>query len=75
MAVECRPNPRYDPNSNPKGELALNVKYFSDKKKVLAAGDSSYHDVNWYTKSVYRARLDREIDEYTTIFNEATPAD
>ena len=73
MTLEVVANPRFDPNETKMGALGETIKFYNDQKELRERAEDPENaemDVNWYTKTVFLSRLDKEIEEYTTIFNE-----
>ena len=73
MTLEVVANPRFDPSEKKMGALGETIKFYNDQKELRERAEDPENvemDVNWYTKTVFLSRLDKEIEEYTTIFNE-----
>ena len=70
MTCEVIPNPRFDSHRHqPVNELTAVMDYYAEQKKSYRSDDEE-RDANWFTKSVFLARLDSSFTEYTTVFNE-----
>ena len=43
------------------------------KREYGTDGRQGKKDVNWFTQAFFESRLENEIEEYQTIFNEPNP--